>query len=644
MQYQVIGPNQAANILSGLAPIAPVYLDLETYGPTPADGLDPVAGSVRLVSFRSAEHTNVWIADLKRGDAAAERELYRQLVNFPLVCHNAQFDLGWLIARGHFPANRTYCTSILAKLVLAGVRGKAYAIFQKPSLVNCCRWFLKRERDKAEQASDWGRPTLTESQLRYAATDVEVLQPLMDALVAEVVRLGLTRAARIEMDAIPMVAWANVKGVPFDAGLWAVPFAQAQAKQEELFRRLRSEYVSDAVVQMVPGPREKQFGRGKGQIMLPYAADQRALAVLGSPTQLKELLRILLGRSIPTTNDDFLAELDHPLAELIRDWRECATVVKMFGPTWGRKAKADDERAQDKPNAVRRGRLHPSLYQLGTETGRMQYDYPNISQVPAPGRHPLGKGFRSAFRAPPGRELVVADFSQIELRLAAEISGDRAMREVYERGGDIHTEGATWVLGVKEPTKHQRQIMKSANFGLLYGAGIERFRSYARAKFDVRLTPEQAAEIREGWFKAFPGVRQWQRDTSDDLKRAGPRGLTTRTLAGRARQQVGAWREGERDNPPGAYSEALNSPVQGSGADLLKLALASLYASRTDAPTADWFPVLYVHDEIVLEVPEGSGKEMAQWLRAHMIEAGSELMPSVPTDASAGVYPAWLKE
>lgn len=640
MHYEVLSPRQALEWICQVRHRPLWAIDLETYGVQhPADALDPRAGRVRLMSLLPFVLSDPWadehprIVDLRQGTDMDALALFCALAHLPLVAHNAQFDLGWFLAKGVFP-ERAYCTAILSRMAVAGRFDKAYALWQRPSLENAVSFFLGQEMDKTEQISDWGTPHLSPEQLQYAAADVAILPELFRKLSQVIGQQRQEDAARLEMRAVPMMAWVAATGMPFDYDLWAVPYGQAISRGETLFRQLRDEYVLDGLLPEMPSPRHKG-SRELGQQLLPFANDHRALQVLRSPKQVLALLQKHVHPDVQATDDDTLAELDHPLAELLRNWRECETARVKFGPSFGRESKVKkrkdgSEYVKHVPPPYRRGRIYPSVYQLGAVSGRMTYDHPNLQQIPSPGKHPLGVAYRSAFRAPDGRELVMADFSQIELRLAAQISGDKAMREIYEQGGDIHTWAACRILGVTEPTKHQRAIAKSANFGLLYGAGVNTFQTYARSKFDVRLTEEQAAEIRTGWFQAFPGIKAWHQEMGSRLDRV--KKLDTRTLLGRLRQSVDR------------YSEVLNTPVQGSGADLTKLALARLYNDRANAPTGDWLPVLVVHDEIVLEVPQGAGEAMGQWLKGHMLAAGQDVMRDVPTDAGVGVYKAWVKE
>src|SRR5262249_14556045 len=156
---------------------------------------------------------------------------------------------------------------------------------------------------------------------------------------------------------------------------------------------------------------------------------------------------------------------------------------------------------------------------------------------------------------------IKADYSQIELRIAAKIAGDKALLEAYRQGEDLHTRTARRVLGISDVTKQDRQLAKALNFGLIYGLGAEGLRGYGKSQYDQDLTLEQAVSYRKAFFDAYPGLASWHRRTG----RTGKQAIETRTLAGRRRLGVGR------------FTEKLNTPVQGTGADGLKLALALLW-------------------------------------------------------------------
>jgi DNA polymerase-1 len=239
----------------------------------------------------------------------------------------------------------------------------------------------------------------------------------------------------------------------------------------------------------------------------------------------------------------------------------------------------------------------------------------------SPNMQNLPRGeYRKCVAAPPGRVLVKADYSQIELRIAAKVSGDKALTAAYERGDDLHTLTARQVLGIAEVTREHRQLAKALNFGLLYGMGANGFRKYARSHYGLDLTEEQAAGYREAFFRTYLGLRRWHRSVGDAPQ-------DTRTLAGRRVRKVEQ------------FNEKLNLPVQGSGADGLKKALALLWQRRAECPSA--IPVLVVHDEVVVECPEADSGRTVKWLKRAMLDGMAPLVAPVPVEVEVKVGRTW---
>jgi DNA polymerase-1 len=241
---------------------------------------------------------------------------------------------------------------------------------------------------------------------------------------------------------------------------------------------------------------------------------------------------------------------------------------------------------------------------------------PNLQQIRR-GEH------RRCVVAPPGRMLVKADYSQIELRIAAKLTGANALLDAYRRGEDLHALTARSVLGTGEVTKDHRQLAKALNFGLRYGMGAERFRAYARSEYGIELTGGQARKYRNSFFAAYPGLARWHRSVG----RSGDRAVETRTLSGRRRLNVAR------------YTEKLNKPVQGTGADGLKLALALLWERRAECPGA--FPVMAVHDEIVVECDAAQADAVKDWLKKAMLDAMAPLIEPVPVEVEVKVGRTW---
>jgi DNA polymerase-1 len=209
------------------------------------------------------------------------------------------------------------------------------------------------------------------------------------------------------------------------------------------------------------------------------------------------------------------------------------------------------------------------------------------------------------------------------LRIAAKVADETAMIEAYRRGDDLHTLTARLLVGQADVTKADRQLAKAVNFGLLYGMGARGFRIYARSHYGVELTEAQAERYRHAFFAAYPALRRWH----SRVGRTDGQAVETRTLAGRRCLNVGR------------FNEKLNFGVQGTGADGLKAALALLWERREQAPGA--FPVLAVHDEIVVECDADRAGVVAGWLKAAMVEAMAPLVAPVPVEVEVKAARTW---
>jgi DNA polymerase I-like protein with 3'-5' exonuclease and polymerase domains len=543
-----------------------VGLDTET------TGLDPRADRLRLLTLDCDTVDGGRMTYLVDAFAVDPRPLWESLAETQVVIHNAAFDLGFLGRLGFVPG-RVHDTLLLSQVLYAGARTRGVAPF-KHGLKDCCQRELGLELAKEQQNSNWsGR--LSHEQRTYAANDAAVLVPLFRVLMDQLRANGLAEVAAIEAAAIPCLAWMSAAGVPFDAPRWQALATTAQAEAEQ------------------------------AKAALDTAAPERPGTLFGeawnwdSPEQVKDAFA-MAGCLVESTADGVLAALDHPLAALLRDYRDGSKRASTYGDAWLKHVAPD-------------GRVYPRWVQLGANSGRMACSAPNMQNLPR------GE-YRKCVSAPAGRVLVKADYSQVELRIAAKVSGDQALLAAYQRGADLHTLTAQQVLGIADVTKEHRQLAKALNFGLLYGMGAQGFRNYARANYRLELSEEQAVGYREAFFQAYPGLRRWHRSVGDT-----PR--DTRTLAGRRALRVEQ------------FNEKLNLPVQGTGADGMKKALALLWERRATCPTA--VPVLAVHDEIVVECPEAHSDQAATWLKQAMVDGMGPLIAPVPVEVEVKVGRTW---
>ncbi|MBX9581009.1 MAG: hypothetical protein K2X87_11930, partial [Gemmataceae bacterium] len=331
------------------------------------------------------------------------------------------------------------------------------------------------------------------------------------------------------------------------------------------------------------------------------------------------------GVDLDGTGDDALAALDHPLAAALRAYRAVAKKAGAYGRGWLADHAVD-------------GEVLCRWNQLGAESGRMSAAGPNLQQIPR------GAEYRKCFAARPGGVLVKADYSQVELRVAAKVAGEPAMIDAYRAGRDLHTLTAARVLGKDggEVTKADRQLAKAVNFGLLYGMGWRGLKGYAKANYGVELTDGQARSYRDAFFRAYPGLRAWHRRTADrvdGLFKASPMGaFEVRTLGGRRRVLPVSKRRADGTAYPN-LTDALNTPVQGTGADGLKAAVALLWVTRDECPRAA--PVLFCHDEVVVECPAADADAAAAWLKRAMVDGMAPLVDPVPVEVDVSVGRTW---
>jgi DNA polymerase-1 len=328
--------------------------------------------------------------------------------------------------------------------------------------------------------------------------------------------------------------------------------------------------------------------------MLALEAEARALAGqpfnLGSPKQIGEVLFGRLGLPVkkktasgaPSTDEDVLTELaaDYPLPARILEHRSLAKLKGTY----------TDKLPQMVNPAT--GRVHTSYAQAVAVTGRLASNDPNLQNIPI--RTPEGRRIREAFVAPPGHVIVSADYSQIELRIMAHLSGDAGLRRAFEQGLDVHRATAAEVFGVPldAVSAEQRRYAKTINFGLIYGMG-----AYGLAA-SLGLTPQAAKDYIERYFQRFAGVRRYMDATR---ARAAEQGWVE-TLHGR-RVWLPEIRGGSGPRRAAAERQAINAPMQGTAADLIKLAMIAVQrAIDTEGRAARM--VMQVHDELVLEVPQ----------------------------------------
>jgi len=344
---------------------------------------------------------------------------------------------------------------------------------------------------------------------------------------------------------------------------------------------------------------------------------------LGSPKQLQQILFEKMGlpviKKTPTgqasTAENVLEELatDYPLPRLILEYRSLAKLKTTY---------TDKLPQQINP---RTGRVHTSYHQAVTSTGRLSSSDPNLQNIPI--RSEEGRRIRQAFIASPGYIVLAADYSQIELRIMAHLSGDQGLLSAFERGEDIHRATAAEVFNTAADavSKEQRRAAKAINFGLIYGMS-----AYGLAR-QLNLSRNDAQAYVDLYFERYPGVKHYMDNTRQQAAEQG----YVETVYGRRLYlpEINS-RNGQRRQA--AERTAINAPMQGTAADIIKRAMLAVDQALNQSEQPDARMIMQVHDELVFEVAEDRLDNVTAIIRNNMSNA-AELRVELVVDIGTGV-------
>jgi len=425
-----------------------------------------------------------------------------------------------------------------------------------------------------------------------AAACAEALWHLRPVMEAELEKQGMTALYQtVEMPLCPVLYRMEREGIAIDE------------VQLEQFGKMLAQRISDCET-----------------LIFDYSGEAFNI---NSTKQLGELLFEKLGlppvkktKTGYSTNADVLEKLKnkHPIIPAIMDYRMLTKLKSTYADGLMKVIGSD-------------GRIHTTFQNLVTATGRLSSTEPNLQNIPV--RTDLGAEIRKMFIPRPGCVLVDADYSQIELRVLAHIAGDRVMQEAFRSGMDIHTVTASQVFEVppEEVTPLQRRNAKAVNFGIVYGIS-----EFSLAE-DIGVSRYEAKAYIESYLANYHGVRDYMKQVVADAREQG----YTQTLYGR-RRHIPELKSSNFNIRQGAERIALNTPIQGTAADLIKLAMI-----RVDTALREAFPeaklLLQVHDELIVECPETQAEGVAALISREM-EAVSDLQ--VPLTAEAKIGKSWF--
>ena len=542
-----------------------IALDTETKGLTPAPGM------VKTLQIACSVDEPVLIIELPK---IKDKSSLQRLMASPKllkVGHQIKFDILMLEAEGIEVRGPVMCTMLGIEILKAGATRQASLQFIAQDLLNI-------ELDKAEQNSDWGGK-LSKTQLQYAANDAGILIKILSKLQQKLDEVGLTNTAILEYCCLLPIIKMQSRGIYLDRDRW---------------QRVRQEY-------------EHQRDKLADKI---YQELEREFNIASSSQLLKALQSY--GINIKSTNSNVLIEQvkEHPILALIIKYRSLNTIINTFLKGFEPYIQLDN-------------RLRGNWWQIGTRTGRTSCHEPNLSNIPKIPR------IRNCFAATDGYLLVDADYSQIELRLAAKRMQVPTLIEAFIKGEDIHALTGSYIYDcdLEDLTPQQRKLGKILNLGLIYGMGAEKFRLNAAKKFGVYLTTTRSKELREMFFTLYPEIEQYHQLCRRSWQQGQQQASST---LGR----INIW-----SSKSPKLNQIINYPIQADCADILKQAISSWYLECLHQKL-DAYLVLTAYDQLVIEAKEEQADYVAQVLKKVMIEAGRDLLDPVPVvvDIKIGKY------
>ncbi len=486
------------------------------------------------------------------------------------VAHNAIFDLQFFMQMGVKTMN-IGCTYLVAKLLFHASYPTDEGL--SASLQALTEQMFKVDMNKAMQKSDWSVPDLTFEQIEYASLDAVCVLKLAEKLAPGLEKLGLQRIYKLSKNAQHPIARMQLNGILLDV----------ERHREKISEWRTALYAAKKHLLKITGLDEVTGHKLSGWLDTNLPPNVRRV---WPETETGKL----------STDAHTFADFSFlPIVAPFSDYQRLEKLTSTYG-----------NRLIDQINPAT-GRLHAQYKICGARTGRLSSSAPNLQNLPR------DNDIRKSFIPFQSSTFLCADYSQVELRVAAELSRDGAMLEAYKNGIDLHALTASKVShkSLSEVTKSDRQFAKAINFGFLFGLGARKFSHYAKKSYKVDVTEDEAEEAVSVFRETYSGYREWQMEQATKAHTT----LTCRTPCGKLRRLPS-------DN---TYGNSMNHPVQGGAAEIMLYALIRL--DRQLGPSSRDKLVNVVHDEVIIECPEED------------IEGCKAIMEDCMTQAFLDVFP-----
>jgi len=589
--YQVIrSAEDLRRAVETLSSQPTIGLDTET------TDLDPFTSRLRLIQLSTPD--KVFIVDLdafRNGDVTNLEALtpLGRLLESPRpikIAHNAKFDAKFIKHNLKVDLGGLFDTLLASQLVSAG------DIEERHGLEAVAGRYLNEAVDKTERLSNW-EFELSEAQLEYAARDAAVLLPLREKLIERLKSESLVRVAQLEFECLMTVVDIELAGFYMQKDRWRDQLGIVEKRRGELAEQLQEVLAEES---------------HQGSL---FGGPQREYINLDSHQQLTQALN-RLGIPVPDSTRNWKMQplaAEYPVIATLLEYRTVQKALTSYG-----------ENMIELINPVTK-RLHADFRQIGAPTGRFACTNPNIQQVP----HAVE--YRRCFTGyPENRKLVIADYSQIELRILAEFSGDEGFINAFNSGADLHKVTAAQVFNASldQVTKEQRDFAKRLNFGVVYGIGAQRF------ALMTGLSTSEADSVLKRYFSTYRQLDTYLREAAD----RAVNDRQARTASGRLVRF--RYDENDRQQISMTQRNGKNTPIQGTSADILKRALKLLREELKDTSAKI---VNIIHDEVVVESDASEAETIAATVEKVMVAAGEEYLKTVPVKVETEIAQEWVK-
>lgn len=579
-QYQILTtPEELRQACEQLNNSDAIGTDCET------TALDPHDGLLRLLQLSVPEHT--YIIDVQKiPDLEAYRPL-KQVMETPdrrIISHNSKFEQKWLKAKLGIEPSKIFCTQLSHQLI--DFNGSH-------NLETTAKRFLDITLDKTLQQSDWTRE-ISEQQFQYAARDAQVLVPLREKMIPILKEQGLVRVAQLEFEASAVIADIELNGIFLHEQMWAAHLATVQQQHAIISQELQEMLAEGALQTTLFGYREINLNS--------HPEILAALKQMGVPLD-------------NATNETVLLPLkdEFPVVAKLLEYRGLQKNLSGYGDNWLQAVNKTTHR------------VHPDFSQLGAPTGRTSCSDPNVQQVPT------DEQYRRCFRAPEGRSLVIADYSQIELRILASLSQDPGFLQAFRSGADLHRTTAAQIFNVPldQVGKDQRDFAKRLNFGVVYGIGAERL------SIMTGMPLNEAEAMLRKYFATYRVLDEFLRRTAQ----AAVENRSCRTMSGRLIKY--SFDPSDRQALSSVRRRGRNARIQGTGADIFKRSLRLVFEGLRGTSAK---MVNIIHDEIVIECDPDETEFISEIVSARMTQAATEYITDIPMLAEPKISQEWVKD